>query len=543
MDQIGIESLKISYFVSLFDRFKTGNMMLDAMLSSALMGLVSYMMQTFIQQIKINKFNIFKTMNNYYHAKNNIRLEGRRMLSQGNYWSSYNTPAYSENFRAIWDFIMQHMILHKQIYNIKEIVSNYKNFNDDSQQEDNIFVVDQYNSFVIDKEKDIHAQCTISNEVSDGERNKMSHEIITIDIYSYSKSVAYIKEYVDDIRKAYLINIKKTREDNKYIYTLIKDSYKESKYEVWDECKFESTRTFDNMYFDDKEIVLKKINFFIENKKWYHDNGIPYTLGLGLYGPPGTGKTSLIKAIANFFPERHLVVISFKIIKTKEQLESFFFEDRYCSNNASKSIDFSKKIIVFEDIDCASDIVLARNKSSASSSNSIDHANLNAQLRSMDIPTYTQVVDEYVRIAPTISSTKTAQSTTTAIPTVVNTTTNTNKITLDDILNLWDGLRETSGRIIVMSSNHYDKLDPALIRPGRIDITIKMDLVSRKMLNDMFHHYYKKYIPPNKLSKIKEKQLSPADITNIFIFNSDNPDAFLEMVTEQSNKNSSKSKT
>jgi len=37
--------------------------------------------------------------------------------------------------------------------------------------------------------------------------------------------------------------------------------------------------------------------------------------------------------------------------------------------------------------------------------------------------------------------------------------------------------------------------------------------------------------------------LSPADITNIFIFNSDNPDAFLEMVTEQSNKNSSKSKT
>jgi hypothetical protein len=33
-------------------------------------------------------------------------------------------------------------------------------------------------------------------------------------------------------------------------------------------------------------------------------------------------------------------------------------------------------------------------------------------------------------------------------------------ITLDDIFNLWDGIKETPGRILGISSNHYDKLDP-----------------------------------------------------------------------------------
>jgi len=44
----------------------------------------------------------------------------------------------------------------------------------------------------------------------------------------------------------------------------------------------------------------------------------------------------------------------------------------------------------------------------------------------------------------------------------------------DDILNAWDGIIETPGRILIISSNHYEKLDPALVRPGRIDITLEL---------------------------------------------------------------------
>nr|XP_043633466.1 AAA-ATPase At3g50940-like [Erigeron canadensis] len=50
------------------------------------------------------------------------------------------------------------------------------------------------------------------------------------------------------------------------------------------------------------------------------------------------------------------------------------------------------------------------------------------------------------------------------------------KITLSGFLNFIDGLWSSCGdeRIIVFTTNHKDKLDPALIRPGRMDVHIHM---------------------------------------------------------------------
>jgi hypothetical protein len=101
------------------------------------------------------------------------------------------------------------------------------------------------------------------------------------------------------------------------------------------------------------------------------------------------------------------------------------------------------------------------------------------------------------------------------------------RITLDDILNLWDGIRETPGRILIISSNHYEKLDSAIRRPGRIDITLRLDNATRAVIGEMFAHFYGREASPEDLAEIPSGVYSPAEIVNIYTQHRDNGDAFL----------------
>ncbi len=43
------------------------------------------------------------------------------------------------------------------------------------------------------------------------------------------------------------------------------------------------------------------------------------------------------------------------------------------------------------------------------------------------------------------------------------------RLTLSGLLNAIDGVTSTEGRILFMTTNYEERLDPALIRPGRVD--------------------------------------------------------------------------
>jgi chaperone BCS1 len=167
---------------------------------------------------------------------------------------------------------------------------------------------------------------------------------------------------------------------------------------------------------------------------------------------------------------------------------------------------FDKKIIVFEDIDCIGDIILERkNKQNKNTNFSSNNSTTNLQgLIKTDNDTV-KVSDVLQSICDISGSTNSA----------INN--GEQPITLDDILNLWDGIRETPGRILIITSNHYDKLDTALTRPGRIDITHKLDNASHNTIAEIYNHLFEKTIETDKLKNINDFFYSPAEIINIYV--------------------------
>jgi mitochondrial chaperone BCS1 len=68
------------------------------------------------------------------------------------------------------------------------------------------------------------------------------------------------------------------------------------------------------------------------------------------------------------------------------------------------------------------------------------------------------------------------------------------RITLSGLLNALDGISAQEGRLLFATTNRYDALDPALIRPGRMDLHVEFRLASQYQARELFKHFY---IPNN----------------------------------------------
>ncbi|XP_065417441.1 LOW QUALITY PROTEIN: mitochondrial chaperone BCS1 [Chrysemys picta bellii] len=64
------------------------------------------------------------------------------------------------------------------------------------------------------------------------------------------------------------------------------------------------------------------------------------------------------------------------------------------------------------------------------------------------------------------------------------------RLTFSGLLNALDGVASTEARIVFMTTNHVDRLDPALVRPGRVDLKQYVGPCSRWQISRMFQRFY-----------------------------------------------------
>ena len=504
-----LQSFQHTMKMLVFNQLKTNDPFIDAILTTLVFTAMAKIVHYFNTQFDCNYRKIQDTCLYYLYTSNKITISGKNCTVPSSYGEFYVSSVYSDRFNAVLQYIIHNT--NNSIHEMKELFSNMSNNN--SQNNDS-YVVCQYQRFTIDK--DIYFRIDYDVDTHEGSgSNKPNTKVehITIEIYSYVYDIHYLADYIDAITNNYRKKMYDDRKNKQFIYTATKCEIKEdseSKYDIWDEQVFTSNRTFDNLFLENKADILAKVDFFLHNKNWYDTKGIPYNLGIGLHGKPGTGKTSFIKALANK-TKRDIVILPLKLIRTKGDLTRLFYEATYSNKNKADSKTFDKKIIVFEDIDCIGDIVKKRDPSMVTTTTTTTANNTNT------------MGDKWILA----SDNQVHNPSTVGISGGSNGMVYKEPVTLDDFLNIWDGIRETPGRIIIITSNHYDQLDPALTRPGRIDLTYEFKNVNHDVLQEMHQCFFGHKIPESTVEKIVPYTLSPAEVVNLYFTYRDNETAYL----------------
>lgn len=326
-----------------------------------------------------------------------------------------------------------------------------------------------------------------------------------IEMYSYTYDLTTLRKYLDDLEEKYKMSLANQLGKNIFYFDELPitlpigfdkkpDLSKAPQRLVFSKYVLHTNKSLKNIYGDSVKIVRKRVDFFMNNKRWYEEKGVPYTLGLLLHGVPGAGKTSCIKSIAKD-TNRHILNIRLSQNTTVSQLNNLFYSPQVSvvNNGQTKVYDIpiDKRILVLEDVDCLSDVVLERK-------HAVDEAKESSGTETKDTTNrYEQMMTPSQQTSPCTNE-------------VLN---------LSTLLNILDGVLEQPGRIIIMTSNHPEKLDKALIRPGRIDVIVNFSYCKKHEIAEIVNAFTNHQMTAEELEKVVENQWTPAEVTQIIFEN------------------------
>ena len=79
---------------------------------------------------------------------------------------------------------------------------------------------------------------------------------------------------------------------------------------------------------------------------------------------------------------------------------------------------------------------------------------------------------------------------------------NNSSVTFSGLLNALDGVFSTAGRVAILTTNHIERLDPALIRPGRVDVKVAVFYPDETQIALLFKRFYEEQATEELTSKI-----------------------------------------
>ena len=101
--------------------------------------------------------------------------------------------------------------------------------------------------------------------------------------------------------------------------------------------------------------------------------------------------------------------------------------------------------------------------------------------------------------------------------TIIKRTSRETDITLSSLLNVLDGILESNGIIYINTTNYPEKIDKALLRPGRINFTIDFKKSDYQTIKEMLEYFYETKLPDTNEYGIKENQYTTSFVSGLCI--------------------------